>query len=646
MRFSFLLTLVIAVLASCGGGDGPSFGDDHPRIYLERNRERLAAALTAGDPAATRFANMVDSELDGAAPYGFDSWFGALMGQLTGEDRYCDYVVARTDELVASEEALIASGTVPVVAHDSYLQVGPMIGDVMLTYDWCFERISGSQKNRWLAYAAQTIWNVWHFEEARWGGVLMPWTGYATNDPVDNYYFSFLRATMLFGLAAHGEHPDADGWLTWFRDDKIAGELVPFFDTDLVGGGSREGTGYGVSMFKLWELYDLWEASTGERIADLTPHTRASFLYAFHTLVPTRDFIAPIADHSRDSTAAMFDYDRNYMLELMHLYPDDRLVPEAVTMLDTSSVPEMSMPFMFVYDFLYGAPDVTPEPLDGLGRSWYGPGIGELFTRSSWETDATWLSFIAGPYTQGHQHRDQGSFLLYKEGWLAYDPIIDSHSGTYQQEELHNLVRLVGDDLKQRTHTVSPVLALHTGPGWLHVAADTAPAYNDERVQVDHREMVFVEPDCLVVFDRVTTADEVGQVWQLNAPTRPEISGNRATIPGTNHDLQVDRIGGDTPVTSVFDWTEDPDQTGGFRLDETLPGGAHTMLHVLSIAGTVTAATASDADGRTGVAITFADGRTATVRFGATGVDGTLEVNGPSGDISETLDEGIDSLPE
>src|SRR5262249_32492213 len=158
-----------------------------------------------------------------------------------------------------------------------------------------------------------SVLNIWNHEGASWGGKPFPWDGWATDDPSDNYYYSFLRATMLVGLATHGDWRDGDSWVTAFHDTRLLGALVPLFDTDLVGGGSREGTGYGVSMRDLFFLYDLWAATTGETIADKTPHTRASMLALMHQTVPTLDRIAPTGDQSRDATAMFFDYHRNYL---------------------------------------------------------------------------------------------------------------------------------------------------------------------------------------------------------------------------------------------------------------------------------------------------------------------------------------------
>jgi hypothetical protein len=648
-RLLFVVLLVTAGLAGCGSS-GPTFAEDHPRIYLERNRARLQAALAEERPAAVRFRDLVDLQVGGRDLYAFESWYAALLGQLTGERAYCDHAVARVDAFVDEERGRIAAGSAPRVAADSYLHVGALVGDVMLVYDWCFDQAGAPAKTRWLAYAAEAVWNVWHPQEAAWGGTPRPWSGWSIDNPSNNYYYSFLRATMLFGLAAHGEHPDATGWLHFFRDAKIAGQLVPTFEADLQGGGSREGTGYGVAMHRLWELYDLWQGSTGEDLSRLTGHARASLAHMLHAVLPTRDRIAPIGDHSRDSTAALFDYHRNYLQELAYLFRDDPLAPPTGWLLARSSVPRMEQSFMAVYDLLYEA-QVAEAPLDGLGRAYYGPGTGQLFVRSSWEPDATWLALSAGPYTESHAHRDQGSFLLYKEGWLAYDPNIESRSGIRQEEELHNLVRITqgGATVRQREGTLSRMTALHRGAGWLHAAADLTAAYaGHAAVERVERELVYLEPDVLVVFDRVTSAADTQQIWQLNTPVRPVVAGALATVAGAASSLEVRRVVPESATASVRDWAGDGDLAGGHRLDVTVPGGDRQLLHVLAIDGAVSAATRSDAGGRIGVALALAGGGTATVRFGAGGVDGTLEVRDAAGAVvaAAALAEGVDRLPE
>src|SRR5262245_10811852 len=93
----------------------PVFPEDHPRVYLssEAVRTGLNASLEAGDPAATRFRDLVDAVLGGKDSYDYQAWYGAMLGQLTGEAQYCTDSVQRVDAWVASEEAMIEAGGEP-----------------------------------------------------------------------------------------------------------------------------------------------------------------------------------------------------------------------------------------------------------------------------------------------------------------------------------------------------------------------------------------------------------------------------------------------------------------------------------------------------------------------------------------------------
>lgn len=628
-----------AVLVAACNAYGVDYSEDHPRIFVAANRDRLAADLQSGRPAPARFLTAVDRWVDGADYYGFAAWNAALVGQLTGEPKYCAAAVDAIDEQVKAAEIAARGGRAPDVAGDDYLQAGEMIGDLALVYDWC-PNISGSRRSVWAAYARQTVWNIWHPTEARWGNKRVPWEGWAIDNPSNNYYYSFLRATALVALAMHGELGDADGWLTDVREQHLGGELFPTFNADLVGGGSREGTGYGVSMRRLFELYDLWRSATGEEIAAMTPHTRASMLAMIHQIVPTLDHVPPTGDHSRDSKAELFDYHRQYLQTLVALFPGDPLAPRAQALLAASSVPEMANQFMYVYDFLYENRAVAPSPLDGLGRAYYAPGIGQLYARSGWDKSATWVNLIAGPYTESHAHQDQGSLMLYKGGWLVYDANVDS-SGLHQGIDAHSLVRIVdgGKTVAQRANTTSKLLALHRGAGWLHAAADVTPAYgNNAAVQKVQRELVFLEPDTVVVYDRVATRAGGQQVWQLATPVAPAVAGARATIAGAQT-LTVQRIAPEAATSAATSLKgTGGDFTGGFRLDTTMPGGDQRYLHVLSVGAAVTSASPLTE----GVALQLAGGHTASVTFQRDGVGGTLLLDG----AEIPLGAGVDSLPE
>jgi hypothetical protein len=618
----------------------PTYPTQHPRIYINKHRERLSASLSANTSAAMRFRAVVDSWVGGTDVYAFQAWNGALLGQLTGDAKYCGKAVATIDAEVRADEAKIAAGQQPIVAQNSFLHVGEVIGDVALVYDWCFDTITADQKTRWVAYMNLTLTNLWNPTQAKWGPTAMPWLGWSVNDPLNNYYYSFLRATMLVGLATKGEDPKGDEWIAQFRDAKVLGQLVPAFDESLRGGGSLEGSAYGVSLRTLWNLYDIWYSTTGEKLQAKTKHARQSLRSFVHHVVPTMDRIAPTGDQPRDMKAMFFDYQRQYLQELIQLYPHDPMAARAKTLLAGTNLPQQARPEMLVWDFLYDNADVEAKPLD-MGTNYYASGIGQVYSRSGWDRSATWVNFSAGAYREDHAHQDQGSLLIYKDGWLAYDGVIDSANGIIQETGSHSLVRINrgGTPIKQMIKTESTMVGVHAGPGWLYSAADVTPAYKgDASISKVQREIVYLQPNTVIVYDRVTTSGDTTQTWQLATPVAPSISGATATINGA-HALSVQRLVPAAATSSAYNLASTSSYRAGYRLDTAQPGGDRRYLHVLSIDGSVASATA---DGETGVTVALANGETATVAFNRDDIGATLTYGG----TTTTLGAGIDTLAE
>ena len=109
---------------------------------------------------------------------------------------------------------------------------------------------------------------------------------------------------MMWALATQSRP-----WLDFLQAQKF-GPLVDYY-AQLPGGGSTEGTGYGVAQGNLFFLYLYWLDSTNEDLAALTDHTRETIEYWVHATVPTLDRFAPIGDQSRSSIPSLFDYHEN-----------------------------------------------------------------------------------------------------------------------------------------------------------------------------------------------------------------------------------------------------------------------------------------------------------------------------------------------
>ncbi|MFN0185333.1 MAG: hypothetical protein ACKVQR_16090 [Aquabacterium sp.] len=584
-----------------------------------------------------RFQSDVTVALGGRPSYGFQPWYAALLYQLNGDERYARFAIDETDRFVTAEEQLVAKGLPAQVAGDSYLDVGSTIGNLALVYDWCHDRLTPEQRERWRRYGNQAVWNVWNHTRARWGNVTHPWTGWSVDNPSNNYYYSFLRATMLLGLATLGETPEAESWLQLFRTAKIANQLVPTFNRDLVGGGSREGTGYGTAMKNLFQLYDWWERSTGDKIAGLTPHAEDSIAYLLHSIVPTQDRVAPVGDHSRDASAALFDYHREYLLALQSLYPAHPLGPAARSMLGQSTVPRMRHSFNFYVDYLYDPNDRPPPAARAeMSTTYWARGVGHLMTRSSWDRSATYAHFICGPYTESHAHRDQGSFLLFKGTWLAADGNLYSRSGLEQGEEHHNLVRFesAGNTLRQRAGNACHLAALADTDAYTYAAAQVTPLYRSHSaVRQSEREFVYLKPDVLVVFDRAVVASAATRrIWTLNLPGAPTVDGDVLRYEEAGGRLEVRRLAPTGLTTSVLAWPSlSRSMSRGVRVDVAHEqGAASQFLHVLSLNGALRSSTRHDVDGQIGVQLQLSDGRTASVRFRVDGVGAHLDLTDPA----------------
>ncbi len=523
-----------------------------------------------------RFKAWVDEAVGGNPDYGFSATDAAYMYRLTGQNPYAALAVQMVEAQVADAEAAIAANDAPEVAGDSYLQVGGMISYLALTYDWCATAITPQQRTRWAAYAEQAVWNVWHPDDAQWGGHAFPWSGWSVDNPANNYYYSFVEATMYWGLAEN-----SDTWLGLLENDKLPA-LQQYMAT-LTGGGSQEGTGYGLSHRTLFALYRLWRYATGEDLANANAHLTDSIAWWLHATVPTLDRVAPIGDQSRVSEPVIYDYHRDLVLEARKMTLDATAQSNASWWLHSISEQEMQSGFNFREDML-PAGSSGPPPGELIYQA---TGTGQLFARTGWDSGAMWLQFSAGPYVESHAHQDQGSFTLYQDTWLAVTENIWTHSGIQQGTDTNNLVRFehAGSIVQQRTGTTSTMSVTPGANGAVHVVADLTPAYDgDPAVQSWQRTLDFAGRT-LTISDAFALGSAAQAVFQLDVPVQPTISGNTATAGA----LKIRVISPPTAALSALDWTtlSDSDETynSGWRID--ISGGTTGYVVELSAGDTI-----------------------------------------------------------
>jgi len=509
--------------------------------------------VDTGSTAWSRFIAWVDQAVGGSIPYGFSATDAAYAYRVTGQATYAELAVDLVEAQVVEAEAAIALGERPPIAGDSYLEVGPMLHDLALVYDWCAAYTTAGQRTRWAAYAEQAVWNVWHPEEAEWGGVPHPWSGWSTDDPGNNYHFSFLEATMYWALAS-----DSTVWRDFLEEVKLPA-VVAFFQ-QLPGGGSREGTGYGLALMRLFELYRLWKESTGADLGAASSHLADTIDYWIHATPPSFDRYAPIGDLARESYPWLYDYHRRLLLEARAATVDEGTRRRASWWLNRIAVDQMQSGFNLRHDLLpAGTLEEAPTPLFH-----HATGAGHLFARTSWSPDALWLAVVAGPYDQSHAHRDQGGFTLFRDDFLAVTENVFTHSGIQQGSEVHDTLRFErGGQVVAQRESVSTLVVTQL-PGRLVATADLAPAFVGTDAVDGWTRRFELDSTGLLVDDQFDAAADVTAYFQLQVPVEPAFAGDRVVA----GDLTIVPILPEAPAISFLEWsTVDAGEFGpGWRI--------------------------------------------------------------------------------
>jgi len=524
------------------------------------------AYVDMGGPAYVRFKAFVDQAVAGNPGYAFSATDAVYMYRLTGQAQYATLAIAWVEDQVTAAEAEIALGNRPAIAGDSYLDVGPMLRDVALVYDWCYPLLTVAQRGRWEAYADQAVWNVWNYNNASWGGNPFPWSGWSVDNPGNNYHYSFLQATMYWAFAA-----DRQSWIDFLANVKLPA-VVAYYQ-GIPGGGSREGTGYGVALGRLFELYRLWKDSTPAHV-DLgaqSTHLADTLDYWIHATVPTLDRYAPVGDLSRESYPWLYDYHRHLVLEARTLAPTaSPVTARASWWLHQIAVDEMTSGFNFRDDLLpAGTTQTQPAALFH-----HATGTGVLFARRSWTPDAPWLSFMAGPYVESHAHQDQGAFNLFRDDWLAVTENIFTHSGIQQGTDVHNTLRFENGATTIPQNESTSSMTVNDSGGTLHVVANLTPAYASSGVVNSWQRTLDFDALGLTVSDVWSAAGGVSAVFQINVPGLPSISGGVATAGA----LRIRTLVPANPALSVVDWhsVDATEFNSGYKVE--IRGGAGSYV--------------------------------------------------------------------
>ena len=597
---SSCLTIAALALACGGGGDFGDGGADvtHPpsgrlMITAERMTE-LEAMVAANDPLWQQLKVNVDAEMDTVDQYRTGHINIALVYLMTGEQAYADAAWIWAKDTMDTAD----------VPFDSYLHFGDHMRSVAVVLNYCHDGLSAAQRDELADYLEHWTNELWFDNQGN---------GWGLDDPGNNYHMAFLEGTAFAGyaLSEAGRAVGAD-YIAILLDklDSAAG-VVNYLNTRAAGGDWPEGANYGQrSKQRLYNALGVIAGAGGTNYFTRTSFFAESVYYAIHALQPGFEFFYPSGDLARESNMAVSPYDREY-IQAATYWSNDADGRGAGQSFMNDIVADYTGPGFnlrqdYFRDFLFGTDIAPATAISEMPLFYRAPGTEWVTARSSWADDATCFAVTGMPFLdQSHGHLDVGSFTLWKQSWQAVDASTFSDSGGNWASDAHNMIHVPGSE--RRGGDSPGMVAAHDDERVTYVQVDISnmhryrPGTDEAETMLNEytRELVYLKPDTLVVYDRVDPKPSgTGYSWRLHFAAEPApANGRYAATSGGGGMALVQLAGGAATVH------RDSDLEGGassaWRVEQAASGDGR-FLNVVAVASggapalTATAVTSSD----------------------------------------------------
>jgi Heparinase II/III-like protein len=200
--------------------------------------------------------------------------------------------------------------------------------------------------------------------------------------------------------------------------------------------------------------------------------------------------------------------------------------------------------FYFLYTRNLSSKPAAP-PLSHLSGGKHG---GHFIARDKWQDGATILGFRCNDAYTGHNHMDQGSFVIYRKGLLALDAgYYKKAGGSQRQTRNHNTLLFGGKGQRyvrprsnaslesylrglkpgKRSFETGNILFHKEAKAWTAVAGEFGQAYDPAVVGKVVRQVLFLRPRTVAVVDHLTApaGKNLPEVsWLLHLPSEPQIN--------------------------------------------------------------------------------------------------------------------------
>ncbi|HVH41797.1 MAG TPA: hypothetical protein VM925_05620 [Labilithrix sp.] len=576
-------------LAGCDSDAGPAPADKSSG-YLLITENRLAKLREEAAANAPRFQKLKANAEQyltnlNSAKAGPEN--AALMYLLTSDAKYAESAWAWTQKVREND---IQGGD-----NGNYLEFGDMVSSIAIVLNWAKAGLSEAQQKEladWLDASCDELW--FHPGGSGWAIAddQFPSAG-------NNFRMAFIEGTVHAGYALHALG-DSRGqkWIDLgIQKLEMKGGVFEYLDVRQSGGDWLEGTNYGQrSKQRLFHALAAIASMGGKNYFNEKPFFANAIQFATYQAQPDNKVLYPGGDLARSAVSEISSYDREYMQVATYWLCDSparRLGQHYLTKVaDTYEDSKRSFDYSaaFYLDLLY-ALDIPALDATTLPLSYRAAGTNWVNGRSGWDTHATSFSLSGAPLVeQSHQHFDPGSFLLYKDGWLLVNPETFNSDGEFWRPDLHQGL-FVPKIMPRYGEFPTPGLTKFSERGAaLYAQVDNSKLYRfrpdggdidkPEMLVNEHtREVVYLRPDTVFVFDRVDAPQSPGYYMNFHFASSPTASGSYYTATnGTSGISFAKLLGGAISVEP------DGGEDSSYRIEEAAEGAVTRYLNVMQVA--------------------------------------------------------------
>jgi hypothetical protein len=568
---SGLLLLLLAIAFNVLCQSVPTINAERPRLEISKERfDWLKANTSGGDSGETynRLRSSYDSNwLTNSKVYmvGSDStqwnyeWGSSTANQMSsltsfflqlGNDplalKRCEFIISRYIEYLDGINFDNYSGD----TRENLLRNNCDYGGLL--FDWTYDHVPQNLRQRF----AQSLYRVLEYYMNVY---LLTGSG---NSYVSSHNIYNCILSMRAVLALHGADGLSSSQMSkvnsWYQtlvgkwEDGILPAFAHFRDDD---GGWNWGAGYAmINLERQYQFFDDMLVGTNKNYYQDQAWIKESINQYWYFLRPNN-----VTIHLGDAAIELNNADR-----VMYRHAAEFEDPRSQYLVQVYNQSQYLHNTTIIFHkliFKDFTASYLPHPQPPL--SWWADKTGLAVNRTSWDEDATMVWFYCAPAKRAdHEHRDNNSFVVYKDKPLIidagyYDAFATSHFNNYYtrtiahnsicvfdgSESYRNLGRNVSndggqiesdrleniDDVFSTKHKRGEWIRFTSGEDYAYHVADAAASYNSSKLDRFERRLLYHKPDRLIVLDHLHLLGIENQERKAkyinHFVNRPEING-------------------------------------------------------------------------------------------------------------------------